>query len=357
MSGHGVLDPSDWEAWRSLPWQADLWLRLRPRAGAGHHALLLRGPEGIGKGPLARALAAAWLCSSPDAEGHACGRCDSCGWLLAGNHPDFRRLVSAAQRQDEDSDASAAQTAGGDGEGASKEKPSQQIVVDQVRSLAGFLALSTHRGGVRVLLVDPAEAMNAEAANALLKTLEEPPPGTRFLLISHQPRRLAPTILSRCLPVDVPIPRRDVAETWLRAQGVARPGVALAEAAGRPLHALALAGADGAQAREQFVRALSDAPFDPHALAERAQRETVEQWTEWLQTWCHDLMVCRAGGEPRFHAGQATVLRSLGARADAGRLLDWELRLRRARYESRQPVNPRLFCDELLMDYRDLFRA
>lgn len=345
-------DPA-WQDWERLPWQARAWEHLRPGQGSSHHALLLRGPAGIGKARLARALAAALLCQQPGGDGSACGSCPSCSWLIAGNHPDFRRLTSAAQLQLEGQDAEEE----GDGEGGSERKASQQITIDQVRGLASFLALTTHRGGARVLLIEPAEAMNSAAANALLKTLEEPPPATRFVLVSHHPRRLAATILSRCLPVDVAMPPRAEALAWLSAQGVADAEVALTRAAGRPLQALQLADPEAAADRESFLRLLGQPAFDPHAVADKASRETVAAWTEWLQTWCHDLMLVGAGGEPRFHPEHRAVLRVLAQRADRGRLLDWELRLRSARYESRQPVNARLFCDEILMHYHGLFRA
>ena len=179
------MSQDTWEDWTRLPWQELAWSRLRPDGPTRHHALLLRGPSGIGKQCLARALAAAWLCQSPNADASACGSCDSCDWLKAGNHPDFRRLTTAAALQAEGQEAAE----DGEGEAASEKRASLQITIEQVRGLATFMGLTTHRGGARVLLIEPAEAMNAAAANALLKLLEEPPPGTRFLLVSHQPRR------------------------------------------------------------------------------------------------------------------------------------------------------------------------
>ena len=340
------------EEWTRLPWQDEVWCHLRPSGPATHHALLLRGPGGIGKRPLARALAAALLCQTPAADKAACGQCDSCRWLVAGNHPDFRRVSSAAQLLD---DLAEGAEAGEPGGSAAERKASQQITIEQVRALSSFLALTTHRGGARVLLVEPAEAMNPAASNALLKTLEEPGPGTRFILVSDQPRRLAPTILSRCLCVNLVPPAPAMAMAWLIEKGIDTPQALLAQAAGRPLHALELANPEQRQARQQFLGALAAPGFDPHTLAEKAHRDTLAQWTEWLQIWCHDLLLIKQGVSPRFHADQAAALKQLAARADAGRLLDWELRLRHARYEVRQPVNARLFCDDLLMAYRALF--
>jgi DNA polymerase-3 subunit delta' len=175
------------------------------------------------------------------------------------------------------------------------------------------------------------------------------------VLVSSQPRRLAATILSRCLPVTLPLPERATALAWLATQGRADAGGLLTQAAGRPLHALEISDPERTSARQQFLEQLAAPRFDPHTVADKAARESLAQWVEWLQTWCHDLLLLRAGGAARFHPDQAAVLARLAASAHPGRLLDWELRLRAARYEARQPVNARLFCDDLLMGYRALF--
>src|SRR5262245_58890606 len=128
------------------------------------HALLLRGPQGIGKLALAEALAAALLCERPRPDRQACGQCAGCGWAGQGSHPDFRRLEPESYAESREPDAGA------------EKKASQQIQVDQVRALADFIAMTSHRGGRKVVLIHPAETLNASAANALLKNLEEPPP-------------------------------------------------------------------------------------------------------------------------------------------------------------------------------------
>ncbi len=338
--------------WIRLPWQDTVWQQLQAPGASMHHAMLLRGPAGIGKGRLARALAASLLCQRPGPSRDACGGCDSCGWLMAGNHPDFRRLSPAATLAEEaeiDGEGDATDA------GSASKKPSQQITIDQIRGLASFMALTTHRGGARVLLVEPADTLNLAAANALLKTLEEPPPATRFVLVTGQPRRLPATVLSRCLSIHLPLPSAQQARHWLTQQGIAEPADLLAQAGGRPLLALELADPERAAARRQFLAQLSRPDFDPHGLAEKAHRDSVPLWVEWMQTWCHDLLLIQVGGLPRFHADEQPALQGLAQRADRGRLLDWELRLRTARWESRQSVNARLFCDDLLMDYRQLF--
>jgi DNA polymerase III subunit delta' len=336
-------------AWTRFPWQEALWNRLRPDRGSDHHAILLSGPEGIGKQGLARALAAALLCMQPNSDASACGKCESCHWLHAGNHPDFRWLTTPARLQE---DAAEEESESVDAEDRTPEKKaSEQIGIDAIRSLASFFSLSSHRGGVRIVLIEPADALNSAAANALLKTLEEPSAGTRFILVSNHARRLPATILSRCLNVSVPLPSADHAALWLKEQGVTSPEALLKQAAGRPLTALILADPKQQQARHEFIAQLSKLGGDPFGLSEKANRENVALWTEWLQCWCYDLLAYKHQVPIRFHPEFEARLKALSSQIEMGRLLDLEKKLRLARYQSLQPVNPRLFCDDLLNAY------
>src|SRR4051812_14926392 len=140
------------------------------RAGTLPHALLLQGPAGTGVAEFAVVLAQCLLCESPGPGGAACGHCSGCNWYQLGNHPDFR-LVQPDSYADEEADA----------EGSDKkstEKKSNQIRIDQVRALQDFLSVGTHRAGRRVLVLHPADTMNEATQNALLKSLEEPPPAS-----------------------------------------------------------------------------------------------------------------------------------------------------------------------------------
>ncbi|WP_375739630.1 DNA polymerase III subunit delta' [Pseudomonas boanensis] len=195
------------------PWQEGLWSQLagRPRHA---HAYLLHGPAGIGKRAMAERLMAFLLCQSPDRL-QACGRCKACMLLSAGTHPDAFVLEP--------------------------EEADKAIRVDQVRELVGFVVQTAQLGGRKVVLLEPAEAMNLNAANALLKSLEEPSGDTVLLLISHQPSRLLPTIKSRCVQQACPLPSESQSLTWL---GAALPGLSPEErhellvlAGGSPLSA------------------------------------------------------------------------------------------------------------------------
>src|SRR5690606_31246170 len=137
------------------------------------------------------------LCLNRNAEGHACQSCASCSWFEQSHHPAYRLPTPEQESDNEDAPASA----------ASKKS---QISIAQIRELSGFLELTSHQnGGRRVVVIHPAEALNIASANALLKILEEPPAGVIFVLVSHQPQRLLPTILSRCQKIDMPVPQED----------------------------------------------------------------------------------------------------------------------------------------------------
>lgn len=171
----------------AYPWQADVWQHLAGRKQHAH-AYLLHGPQGIGKRALAERLMALLLCQSPQGL-QACGRCKSCMLLAAGSHPDNYVLEP--------------------------EEADKAIKVDQVRDLVGFVVQTAQLGGRKVVLVEPAESMNINAANALLKSLEEPSGNTVLLLVSHQPSRLLPTIKSRCVQQACPLPGQAQSLQWL----------------------------------------------------------------------------------------------------------------------------------------------
>ena len=155
--------------WHRAAWQAVNGLRERMP-----HAILLHGPAGTGKSAFAALLAKSLLCEAPLQDGQACGACLSCGWFSQYSHPDFRR-VRPEIFDDGDSDASDNSDADAEGEtkktAKSAKAPSREIKIEQIRAMAGFMNLSTHRNGFRIVLLYPAEALNTISANALLKTL------------------------------------------------------------------------------------------------------------------------------------------------------------------------------------------
>jgi DNA polymerase-3 subunit delta' len=275
------------------PWlQTQLETLLHQRG----HALLLAGPSGLGQYPLALALARAWLCEHPTPQG-ACGTCSSCHAVDVRTHPDLCVLlpetlsIELGWPLDEKTQ---------DRIDKKEIKASKQIRVEATREAVAFTQFTRSRGDTQVVLIYPAERMNTEAANTLLKTLEEPVGAVRFILASEAAHQLLPTIRSRCLTHTLAWPREDAALAWLRMATNADEACArvwLAAAGGRPEDALAWAQAG-----------LDAKAWDglPAAVA-RGDLSTLAEWTpdrqlDVLQKLCHDLMVVRAGGEPRFFA-------------------------------------------------------
>jgi len=327
-----------------LPWLSEVWSRLLDRHEALPHALLIQGRPGLGKTHLALSFAKRLLCEVAGGAAGPCGTCPSCNWFEQHNHPDFRLVQPDALAAESDREGAAR---GDAGEGAATSK---QIRIDQVRDLQAFLRIGTHRGGMRVALIRPAEAMNAATANSLLKSLEEPPPGTLMLLVSSDPQRLLPTVRSRCQVVPIPTPDRQIASAWLRSQGVADADAALGFAAGAPLAALEQM--NQAEHRAVLVGLLATPGFDPVRGAEQLSGTAPPEVVAWIQKWVYDLVRVRSGGEPRYHPGAAEQLAGLARRADPVRLARLARRIAEARAVAQHPLNPKLFLEDLLMQYR-----
>jgi len=335
--------------------QESAWQRLQGRRAQLPHALLLIGQRGVGKFELARAFAAGLLCEAPGMDGHACGQCSACNWLGQGNHPDFR-LVQPAAMSDEEAEAD---------EETGKKKPSQQITIDQIRQLDDFLGVGSHRGGLSIVLVNPAETMNRNAANSILKTLEEPPPNTLFILVSGEPTRLLPTIRSRCQVIPVATPAAAPAEAWLAAQGVAEPARWLALAGGAPRLALEIAGsAQGAWLETLTGRLLAGERNDPLAAAgelDKLLKDSkgslqLRQIVEAVQKWLVDLNLLAQGLSARYFVAMQPKMQPLTAIIPPNRLMQLYRDMNRHRLEAEQPLNARLFLEGLFLDYRTLFR-
>ena len=308
------------------PWTQSLFESLKARAGRFPHALLIHGARGTGKLALAEHTAQLLLCEDPVRR--PCGRCEGCRWFAAGSHPDFRRLEPEALARETAPDLDdAAETP------AKRAKPSTEIKIEQVRELAGFLNLRSHRGRLRVALVHPAEDMNPNAANALLKGLEEPPGGALFILVAHRPAELLPTIRSRCVALGVPIPPAAAAQAWLAGQGARNPERWLAYAGGAPLRALEYAG--NGEALERLLQ--RPMPVD--------DRDELEPLADALQKIALDRALSALGLAPKYQTG--SIERNP---AKAREWLAFARGMGERRLLSRHPLNPKLFSAEMLAD-------
>lgn len=324
-----------------LPWLAKPWARLNAQRTRLPHALLIYGRPGLGKTLLARLFAQRVLCEGEEGE-LPCGRCASCLWFEQGNHPDFRIVEPEALAEPPGAE---------DRPRAGKEAPSRQVKIDQIRDLQGFLAIGTHRRGFRVVVLRPAEAMNAVTANALLKSLEEPPPRTLFLLVSSAPEQLLYTIRSRCQHIAVQ-PASKEAVDWLQSQGLKMPAEALAYSAHAPL--AALESEAHRPARDAFLAQLAAREIDALALADACQGIAPAIVIDWVQRWAFDLALVKFTGTVRYHLRQVSALQAVAPRVAAAPLLRFERSLARERAVAEHPLNARLFLESVFLRYTQL---
>lgn len=327
-----------------LPWQQTIWRQINRDRSKLPHALLFSGRKGIGKLAFARALAQGLLCEAPQAEGEACGHCQACGWFLQGNHPDFRLVEPEILSESEPEPK------------AKGKKPSKEIKIDQIRLLSELINLSSHRNGLRVILIHPAETMNLASANALLKTLEEPPSQTVLILVSHQIQSLLPTVRSRCLKIAFPLPAFEQGANWLAGQGVAAPESLLAQAGNAPLAALDLVDEEIQASRRSLLSQLA-APqtFDPVVWVEKNEKQDLPSLVKWLQQWVYDLLACRMGLPLRYQLDYQDEIRALASRLNLPDALRVQQALLAAQKNVHHPLNAQLFLEQMLLSYADMF--
>jgi DNA polymerase-3 subunit delta' len=324
----------------NLSWHDHEFQRLLRSKAALPHALLLHGPRGIGKLAFARALAQALLCESPVANGDACGSCAACGWFLNAGHPDFCQ-TEPASASDEDGDDT---------------EKKVSITVHQIRALGAFVNVSSQRGGVKAVVVHPAEALNPNAANALLKSLEEPPPRTYFVLVSHRPHQLLPTIRSRCQQVALRAPDSRIAAEWLEGQGVRDSELALAHVGNAPLLALELSGTEYWGARSAFLRQLTAGEIDIIAAAEAIRDCPIPQVIAWLQKWSYDIVHYHTMASVKYNPDHLESITSAAAKANPLAALRFHREMVNLQRSAQHPLNARLFVEQMLMTYRDLLQ-
>ncbi|MEO1574586.1 MAG: DNA polymerase III subunit delta' [Pseudomonadota bacterium] len=256
----------------TFPWHATPLATVSDALGHDRlaHAILVHGMAGLGKRALADRIAALAVCQSAS----ACGNCPPCHWFSAGNHPDVYRVAP--------------------------EDDKKTISVDQVRALIGKLGLASHSGGRKVALVTPADLMTEAAANALLKTLEEPSGESAIILVADRLSALPVTIVSRCQALPVPRPATDVALGWLEetAEAAADWPALLRLAHGAPLAALTLA-SDGFGERigrlSADLKALQDGSKDPGSVAASWVKLDAARCLSWMSRRVSDLIRVRSG--------------------------------------------------------------
>jgi DNA polymerase-3 subunit delta' len=265
-----------------LPWHRDPWQRVAAWLASGRipHAVLLAGRAGLGKGLFAEALAQALLCPAVAPDGSACLRCRSCQLFASGTHPDLLRVEPL--------------------------EPGKPIKIEAIRDLVTAMGLRSALGRRRVALLTPADAMNRNAANALLKTLEEPPGDAVLLLVTHAPARLPATVRSRCQQLAFHAPPQAEAREWLAARlgAVATPAIdpaALLDlAGGAPLAALTAADGQGLAYYDRMsaqVRDILEGRADPIEVAKGWEAYGLGQVCRWSYRMAGDLARARVTAE------------------------------------------------------------
>lgn len=324
-------------------WQKNQWQHIMQQQAKMPHALLLRGRAGTGKYDFALTVSKAILCKQVSDLQQACGNCPSCAWFAEGTHPDFMLIGP------EDAEAS---------DEAPKKKAAKksQISVAQIRQLIDYLSLSSHQvNSRRVILISPAETLNLASANALLKMLEEPPTNTLFLLVTSQPQRLLPTILSRCQAVDMPLPSKSDALAWLKSQNIKNAENALDYAGGSPL--LALQSTEEGEVSTNLVKNLAlGAKLDAFACAPLFLSIGMERALETLQKWVFDLAGYKLAQTLHYHPQQGSALQALCKSVNLNLLLSFQNKLLDAKKTANHPLNNELQLENILLQYTQLFK-
>ena len=326
------------------PWQQENWRHLQNYVVQKRvpQALLINGTLGIGKQKLAEQFAYALLCNTPQTDGMSCGQCSSCLLIKAQTHPDFMVI-----EPEEDSKT---------------KKPKTSIGIDQIRTLMEKLSLKPQFERYRVILIQPADALNHAAANAFLKYLEEPTERTVLILVTHRMNKLPATIKSRCQKFTLSLPDQSLVLPWLKQQlANGNAEIVLNLAQGAPLLAMQYANdAHLEQRRDCFNAWLSVAAQQSHPVV------VAEQWLKlpettllfWLNSWVIDMMRYRYQSEPKnlYHIDFKMPLSDLAQRINALKLYDFYDLLLKSRRRLETPINKQALWEEILIAWAQLNR-
>jgi len=361
-------------AFHPFPWHETTLRQCLARRLRLPHALLITAPIGTGAVEFGRALAGGLLCEGSKSETveAACGQCPACRWMQDGNHPDFRFVGLDGEGSEEPGESGAdvegaTPTSSGDqsaGPVASRGKSVRtrpEIRIDAIRALGDFALTGARRSGVKIVLISAAERLNSAAANALLKTLEEPIAGMIFILASEAPARLLPTVRSRCVTIALPAAANDVARDWILANSTLETQAAqrlLDSVGGAPLTAKAYADPARYETYQTAHSAIASLPdSDRLEVAQRLEGLEPSLWVNALQRWVEDLARVSAGVSPRSKGSDIRQLKAIAARSNLQALVTCAQQLLQFRRSVDHPLNPRLHAEATLRVYTQAFIA
>lgn len=312
--------------WQDHAWQAFV---RRVRAQMLPHALLVTGARGIGVEKMGRAMAHYLLCRSP-LESVACGQCKGCLLVSAGSHPDLMEVAPA--------------------------EAGKAIRVDQIREITNFVAKTAQQGGRKLILVDPAEAMNANAANSLLKCLEEPAGDTVIILVATEPSLLMPTIRSRCSKIELATPSHAQSFHWLEEVGVKNPSSLLAETGSAPLLAFTWSQNDTFNQRQKMCKELADLSRSLTTVSSIAKswgQETALNCVNVMIGWLERIIRERHSPVEKNSENWESLLQATNMVSESLLFRYREaLCIRKAQLQSSANLNANLVVEEILLDWK-----
>lgn len=378
----GDLVLSQVSARKIAPWLEPIWEDMN--FSAFPSAVLIHGQSGIGKFEFSIELAKALLCESSTAV-KPCNQCEACRYFDSGNHPDFIALVPETHRNlmphgdfDTDIDApkkSKLSQADGDSDTPEK-KEKKSISIEDARSAIEGLSIGSHRGGNRIILVYPLEMLRADSANTLLKSLEEPPNNTIFILLADRLDRVLPTIRSRCRLLSAPRPDRTTGLQWLRNQLNLIPGLKVTdgdmesiydEQGGAPYAVLdSLVARHNQDDKDELTIAIQASRYLLQAMsqgarinwldaAEKIQKARYSILLATMQRWVSDIQSAAQKGGPRYYPKHEASIQILAQQARLPKLTRLWKSLIQARRHENHPLATRIQLEALLSQYQQVF--
>ena len=366
------------------PWLQDLWDKLD--FSNFPNATLLHGQSGIGKFAFALELAKSLLCESAQEASRPCNQCEACYWFSTGNHPDFialvpethRRLLPHAVYESDDLPKKGKAVRDDADSETSEKKEKKNISIEETRTAIEGLSIGSHRGGNRVILIYPLEMLRSDAANTLLKSLEEPPANTIFILLADRLDRVLPTIRSRCRLLTAPRPDREQGLSWLHAQLLKIDGLKVSDAdietiydeqGGAPYSVLdSLLARNNQDEKDELTIAIQASRYLLQSMsqgvrinwldsAEKTHKAQYSYLLAAMQRWTSDLQAVAQGGDPRYYPKHLSTLKGLSQTAKVPKLHHFWKSLVQARRHENHPLANRVQLEALLSQYQQVFEA